>query len=177
MYNNQKNNFRKIFNHITVLPEYDRFAKRMSRYSGIDQNIIFLLPGLYDYDPLLLKTCKDIEQKLSDMVTYESQVPDHYFGVPTEEIVKRFHPDVISSITSSNKIIKKKDISRLSNIMSSSMPGTLGNPEKLKVKLAPEVKMFFIKQLATMKDVFMREGGIVPNETIHKRKDSSCGGR
>lgn len=175
MYNNQKSNFRKIFNHITVLPEYDRFAKRMSRYSGIDQNIIFLLPGLYDYDPLLLKTCKDIEQKLSDMVTYENQVPDCYFGIPTDEIIRRFHPDVISSITSSNKIIKKKDISRLSNIMSSSMPGTLGNPEKLKVKLAPEVKMFFIKQLANMKNVFMKEGGIIPNETIHKRKDSSCG--
>lgn len=175
MYNNQKDNFRKIFNHITVLPEYDRFAKRMSRYSGINQTTIFLLPGLYDYDPLLLKTSKDIEARLMGMANYPNQIPDKYFKAEVKDIQDEFHPDVISSITSNKKIIKVKDITRLSNVMSSSMPGTLGNPEKLKIKLAPEVKQFFIKQLNIIKDTFSAEGGIKANETIHKRKDSSCG--
>lgn len=175
MYNNQKDNFRKIFNHITVLPEYDRFAKRMSRYSGINQTTIFLLPGLYDYDPLLLKTSKDIEARLMSMANYPNQIPDKYFKAEIKDIQDEFHPDVISSITSNKKIIKVKDITRLSNVMSSSMPGTLGNPEKLKIKLAPEVKQFFTKQLNIIKDTFSVEGGIKANETIHKRKDSSCG--
>lgn len=124
LYDNQLKAFKVIFPRINIPNDLkDNFIKRFSKYSGTSYQIIEWLPGVMDNDSRLLRVIDEL----------------------TDYIFNNYYDDDLSSITSvfPKMPFRKKDILRLSNIVSSDMVPTIANPTLLKKSYDKEFLKFF----------------------------------